>query len=1483
MSGAVLSIPGVQTELARYGMSYLHDEFGIDVDIKKATFRFPNVVHLEGVYAPDHTGDTLIYAEHIDFGFLGFSDNKLTADKIHLNGGKLLMRKYEHDTLYNFAIWLEHFTTDEPVDTLSPEFALHVSDISVRNFRYAKNPIGCDTCTWLDFYDADLRVADFLLNGSYVEADIERMGYRDERRFSLYDFRAKASYQANFMALERLYFKTDESVVKGDVRLEYRTLDDFSDFLNLVRIKGHFDEAAVSSEEFQSYIPQFPSFDRFEVNGEFKGTVNDLYANKMDVALGNTRFFGDVHLTDCTEPSDLYLDAFVGYCETNGEDLQRYVNPFLEEGLPEVLTSFSYIDLSGHYEGTLQSFETRGEVRSNHGDANINIAFKELGNPDKAGYSGNLSLMSFDLGGLLNQPDLGTITASGSVKGVGMTAATAEAELDLVAPETEYGGYIYRNIKVDGSVADRLFKGDFAINDPRVNLNFTGELDFRKDTATLDFVAGLDSADLYTLGWLGDTVAWLGADVAADFLLYKDEWWQGQIMIDSVKYTRGNQRYSFDQFVLNSSNAGNITRNAIDSDLLEGYIEGEYKIFEIHKPILAALSSISSVYPYEYEDEPSFTNCHFELQLKKPDLLTELFLPGVRLAPRTRVMGDIRSSDGFMKLLYETEGMDLFGTYVDTTSLRLSGVYGKYNLSATVNSVFDSENLESDDILLKSTFLKDSAMLSLRGILRDSVDSDIKLDGYVLMPGKDTVTFHWDEARFNVGVDTLRLNAGNRLTISSGRMAFENYNFIGRTSELSINGTISPEPYEILRLNLRRLDMSVVNYLIRDENTIFSGTATGMMILNDVFNRPMIAGDMRVDSLSLNGARLGKLDFGVSWDVYTNVTRLDGGLTLGTLNTLGVSGRIAQDSTEPLLIDIDLDRFRIAAFNPYLQGILDNLRGTIEGTIHLAGTLKKPTLDGELRLPNAAFGIPFLGTDYNFEGSPLVRLSSDRILLDRVKVRDTREGTSGFASGVISHKNLSDLKFDLSIQADHLLGLDTDEGENNYFYGKAYASGLVRIVGPTDQMNLEINVEAEEGTEVMLPLSSPTEVGQNQFITFVDPNEKIDSTAFGFERKVKMDNLGGLSISVDVNVKPSAKVVVTQEAMGVIHGQGAGLIHIDLTSTGDLNIMGNYTVSEGEYTFNLQNIISKKFKIEPGSRLSWSGDPFDAEIDLYALYRTRTTLTGMVSEASGYAGQRVNVNLIMHLTGPAMNPNISFEIEVPNVSTAWQEEIRNRLSDQDKLMDNAFSLLVTNSFWNPDNSLVEGVVQQNVDQMTSVISNWAAKSVFGDFADISLDLHRNTDPTNANTGSEVGVNVSRSFADDRIVVNSNLDIPIADGTADPASGTQQTLTGDIEVEYKITEDGRIRAKAFNRSNQNNPGLDQLSAYTQGVSVYYRADFNTWEELMDKVFGRKPENTEPEEDTDPALDGEESQNEENSGEPADSSSVTPGDTSMIEFR
>jgi hypothetical protein len=58
--------------------------------------------------------------------------------------------------------------------------------------------------------------------------------------------------------------------------------------------------------------------------------------------------------------------------------------------------------------------------------------------------------------------------------------------------------------------------------------------------------------------------------------------------------------------------------------------------------------------------------------------------------------------------------------------------------------------------------------------------------------------------------------------------------------------------------------------------------------------------------------------------------------------------------------------------------------------------------------------------------------------------------------------------------------------------------------------------------------------------------------------------------------------------------------------------------------------------------------------------------------------------------------------------------------------------------------------------------------------------------------------------------------------------------GDIEILYRVNEDGSMNLRLFNKENDINY-IGQGIGYTQGVGISYEVDFDTFSELVNKLF------------------------------------------------
>ncbi|HAE30657.1 MAG TPA: hypothetical protein DCF89_06040, partial [Flavobacteriales bacterium] len=129
------------------------------------------------------------------------------------------------------------------------------------------------------------------------------------------------------------------------------------------------------------------------------------------------------------------------------------------------------------------------------------------------------------------------------------------------------------------------------------------------------------------------------------------------------------------------------------------------------------------------------------------------------------------------------------------------------------------------------------------------------------------------------------------------------------------------------------------------------------------------------------------------------------------------------------------------------------------------------------------------------------------------------------------------------------------------------------------------------------------------------------------------------------------------------------------------------------------------------------------------------------------------------------------------------------------------------------------------DLISSQIGNWL--NALSDDIEIGV---------NAKLGNQIGedeiaVAMSKAFLNDRLEISGNFGYSSTNATTSDEQNTR--LIGDVNVQYKLNEEGNVRIRAFNESNDYDP-MQTTQNSTQGFGIYYKESFNNWWELRQKI-------------------------------------------------
>jgi hypothetical protein len=521
-----------------------------------------------------------------------------------------------------------------------------------------------------------------------------------------------------------------------------------------------------------------------------------------------------------------------------------------------------------------------------------------------------------------------------------------------------------------------------------------------------------------------------------------------------------------------------------------------------------------------------------------------------------------------------------------------------------------------------------------------------------------------------------------------------------------------------------------------------------------------------------------------------------------------------------------VDSLSVVLLETLIRKNFSDIHGFASGHLKLHGTPDKILLNGALSGSNAGLTIDYTQVGYTFSDS--VYFKGDTILFDNITINDGFNN-KGIFNGTLVHTNFRDMIYNLSLNSPKILALNTTSNDNEQFYGKVFTNGRFTITGFRKDVTLNGSGSTLPGTSVNIMQGNETEIKQYDFIQFVSEDEE-EKKEFYFARNE--EDKGDFQLNLVIRATPDARaqLIYNPQIGDVIKAQGEGILLFGMDSEGDITLSGNYTVEKGDYLFTLQNVINKRFSIEQGGTLVWSGDPYNAIIDINAVYKLKASLYDLLvnNYEDIYQNQRIPVECKIKLTEYLSNPSIKFEIDFPTVEERIVDELQQFFITDEEMNKQILSLLVLGKFYTPE--YLRGTFEaQNPNVIGTTASELFSNQLSNWLSQISnvFDVGFNYRPGNQITNDEVEVALSTQMFNDRVTLNGNIG-----NNANPNSANNSQLVGDFDVNVKLIPSGKIQLKAYNRSN--NSLIYETAPYTQGVGFSFQEDYNTFEELLKKM-------------------------------------------------
>jgi len=1439
----LLKVSKVQNFIAQTVVSELSDKLKSKVTIGTIQYKFFNSISIENLYVEDLHRDTLLFTQQASaqFDFWKLFKGKVLITSVELNQfyGNLVVDTAGHSNL-DFVI--KAFEKPKTKDSTNIEyrikhFKLINSSFSFTNLKnYKKLPQNIFNGNKLKFKNINADIAVDILNKDTLSAKILEFNAIEHSGLTLTNLTTQILGSEKGVQLPGVEIELPNSQLHlGTIKLKYDSLADLDKLTDKVRWKIPIDLSSIDPADLKAFLPELQYLkDKLFLKGTISGRIASLRFQKMEIKYGKTiALNADLDINGLPNLDESFIYGQINNLSLQKNDLQDLISklsrkPFV---LPNELNQLGLIKYKGNVTGFFSNLVAYGNLNTDVGSVSTDILLKFENNLKDLNYNGTLKSSNLQIGRLLNNKQLGMVSFNLNTKGTKFENASLQGTVTAQVREFQFNDYSYRDVKFNGEYDGKGFDGNVSVEDDNIHAHFNGEIDLTQTLPIFNFDLKVPNINLYALHlstkYPGSTLAFNGKTNMVGNSLDNIN---GLIRFDSISFTNKTKTLNVNEIQLQSRIDKNVTHFAIASDYVNGSFNGNFKystigftinqIIQNYLPSLAAATSHPTVETYSN---------HLNVDL--------------RIA-NTKEISDV------LELPYTLEGVTTIKGYIDENTNRID-LNGTIPTLKTANQLFEKITFHCDNpkqqlqVNSRAQLKEKDGLVSLYLIAsaaKDSVKTQLGWqntqqitnagDFYAVtklrneqgkiaaqlsvLPSQVII----NDSTWNIHRSSIDLNTDSTINI-------HDFRFDSQSQYVHINGLASKSQNDMVSLEMNSLNLDFIMGLLKLKGLSIGGIVTGKASLYSLLKQPIFEAKLDVKDFKLNHKWVGNGRLFSNWDKINSRLLAKGTFVNEKNETIAIANATFIPKNDSINVFYDAKNLSIEFLTPYFESVVQNVKGFATGKIRMFGHLKKGVeFEGDAFIDRGQASVKMLNTTYYLNDS--IHLTPNSIAFKNIKIYDQERNPASLNALMNHNGQFQKMRFNVNIKGENILAMNTHAEDNDYFFGKAYANGTVHIFGDDKEANIVVNAVSQPQTKCYIQMGGASKAADNSFINFVNKriNTRRENTT---EKTVASDFNVKINLQIDVTPNAEMQLIVDPKAGDVITGQGNGSLRVEFDSFSDIKLYGTYIIDNGYYLFTLQNVFRKEFKIDKGGTIAWTGDPFNAQVNIRALYPLTASLKDLDETLQNETTRTtVPVNCVLKLTEDLMKPTVNFDINLPSSDEGVKQRVRNIINTDEMMNRQIIYLLVFNKFFTPDYLRASTSTVFNNEGLSLLFSTASAQlnSLVSQFTK-SNNFTLGLDYQQRNLESS---DIKAQFLyqpSNRWIVNGNLGYRI-----DNLSTSTNKFIGDVDIEYLLTESGKFRLKFFNHTIDRYRLQSSETKQGQGVGLLYKEDFAS----VDDLFG-----------------------------------------------
>ncbi|MCO5249334.1 MAG: translocation/assembly module TamB [Chitinophagales bacterium] len=1238
----------------------------------------------------------------------------------------------------------------------------------------------------------------------------------------------------------------NQTKVAGNALLEFGSFEDFGDFLNKVKLSGNIAELQTTGNDVgvwarvaQQYVPG-----NVNISGAFNGEIANLSTKNLKLKVNqSTVIDGDATIKGIPNPDKMYITANIRQLKTRGSDIHQII-PYVK--LPSIIDSIGNFQAVGTYEGYINNFKANTKIKTDIGDliANVHLDFSKKGPPS---YNGQVQSSGLKIEKLLGIDKLTDATFDLMIHGSGFDLNSVNTSVKGTISSIEYNYYKYKNIDLDGTINNKVFDGKVSMHDDCAIIDFNGSANLSNPEKPIyNFHAKLQDGDLQQLNLIPNRLI---VSVEGDFNFEGANINNliGQAKLSNISLKNEQINVDLSDLTVSLEKQDDYKKYTIESDEINGYMRGYFDPIKLPASLQYYISNHTTLV-----NAPG---------IEKLDHL--IYPQDVEM--NIRVSKDIGVLSFFVPQIKSFSDIDLSGTYnseKNKINLNLNAdslIYNNIHFHGFNTNIFDRndsliivgdlKNLEVGNASFNGFHLGATSNLSgfysRLKVENDSAANNLNLTTIVNFD-KDSTKIRFPNSKIKINNKTWVLNNENNILIHDTIFKLNKFDLVQGDQSIIIRNR---QNLSTAFVGIRNLHILDITQLFDKDNIIKDGVLDARIRLKNILKSPNIDGDITLRRLNILDEKIDTIKLNAQLSDSDKSLDIDGSI-IDENYQLSVKGDYSLDKNNlsPINLNAKIKKLSLKFLSfPFILGHeISNLNAFAKGDIQVKGSFNNIALDGKANIiDTASVKINFLGTTLKFANEDIV-LKPNSIefykggLMDKTITLFDDNNNTATLRAKLEHKNFKDFTVDASIISDKFKFLNSTYKDNQDFFGTVYASGVVNISGPIDNINMDISARTLPNTEFNIVVAGSADDELYDFVKFTDRSNPKDTIKINKEAKPKSGSKLNMVLNIAATQDALLKLYLDYNKNDVIKARGNGDLQL-LIDPNSMRMIGDYVVASGEYLFSQQDIINKKFTLKNGSTISWSGDIMEAKMDVDAFYSSRVSMNDIVDSTSNLRNRKFPVDVVLKIGGTLSNTEINFALEpsknqsnIPDELTAVLDRIN---SDPAQVNTQAFGLILFNRFLNLQGANTSSANNIGVDMAMTTLSEFFNAKISGYVNDAlstlipgaEVDISQGTDNT--------GIRLTQKLSNDRLIINIGGDVQYGNSKDNLKLQENNTgFVGDVEIEYLVTEDGRISAKVYSRYDNTIIRLDNESYIKSGIGITYQKEVDKFGQLF--KFDRK---------------------------------------------